>query len=266
MDVKRIVVVGARGRMGAEIIKVINGDAELVLAGAVERPDHPEAGAEIHGRGSVVAVSPDLGAISGSIDAIIDFSAPESSLNTLGFAARRGVPVVVGTTGFSREQLLEAEVFARKTAVLISPNMSVGVNLLFRIVELTAGFLPDSFDAEVFEIHHRHKKDAPSGTARRLVELIHKARGGAPEEIKYPQRMGITGERKRGETGVSVLRGGEVVGEHTVFFFGDNEQIELSHRARSRAIFAEGAVLAAKKIIGKPPKLYTFSEIIFGHE
>jgi len=247
----RIVICGALGRMGRAVAAEIEGEKDLELAGAVEA-----AGVE----GSIlgVAVTASLGEVIGGCDALIDFTNPEAALEHIEAGAEAGVPVVVGTTGFSAGQLETAHAAAARVALLITPNMSAGVNLMFKTVEEVARALED-FDTEIVEIHHNRKKDSPSGTAVRLAEVIERVR---PDLKRLHGRQGIVGPRKAEELGIHSLRGGDVVGEHTVIFAGEGERLEITHRAHSRRTFARGAIRAVRFITGKPAGLYSMADVL----
>lgn len=250
----RVVVNGALGRMGAAAAAAIASASDMHLAGAVERGGHNGLGASLHG----VAVSPSLAPILAAADVVVDFTNPEAALACIETCAGAGVPVITGTTGLTPEHLERAAALSDRTAVLVSPNMAVGVNLLFRLAGDTARALAD-FDVEIVEMHHNRKQDAPSGTAARLADAVATARG-AGERI-YGRR-GMTGERARGEIGLHALRAGDVTGEHTVIFAGEGERIELTHRAHSRQVFAAGTLRAIRFIAGKPAGLYTMNDVL----
>jgi len=192
---------------------------------------------------------------------VIDFTTPEASVGHAKLCAAKKVPLVVGSTGFSAEHKSAIAECAREVPIVMSPNMSIGVNLVIEVAAQLAARLGKDFDIDVLEAHHRHKKDAPSGTAIRLAEEIAKALLRRPEEIRS-SRVGTIGERRREEIGVQALRGGDVVGEHTVYFFGDGERIELTHRASSREQFGRGALRAARWIQGKKPGLYGMTDVL----
>ena len=247
----RIVICGALGRMGRTVAAEIAGEKDLELAGAVEAPG---VGGSILG----VAVTGSLGDVIGGCDVVVDFTNPEAALEYIGICAGAGVPIVVGTTGLSDVHLRAARDAASRAPILVTPNMSVGVNLMFETVGRLARALED-FDAEIVEIHHNRKKDAPSGTAARLAEEIELARPGLR---RLHGRQGIVGARRPDELGIHSLRGGDVVGEHTVIFAGEGERLEITHRAHSRRTFARGAIRALRFIVGKPAGLYTMADVL----
>ncbi len=262
----RIVVTGVAGRMGHEIARRIRATEGLSLAGAVEQPG-PAVGQDagvVAGLGAPIGVTVQ-GALADALpgaDVVIDFTGPEASAAHAELCAERGVAIVVGSTGFTPEARARVEAAARRIPVVLSPNMSVGVNVLFELVRQAARLLGDGYDIEIVELHHKHKRDAPSGTAVRLGEVAAEALGRAPAESLCFARQGITGERPPWQIGVQTLRGGDAVGEHTVMFVGEGERIELVHRATSRSQFAAGAVRAAVWIAGKPAGLYDMADVL----
>jgi 4-hydroxy-tetrahydrodipicolinate reductase len=256
----RVGIHGATGRMGARLIHLIQADPALTLASAIGRPGRAGIGSDV---GPLVGLAP-LGvtleaSLSGPVDVLIDFSNPGASLAIAIICAERGIPLVVGTTGFEPDQKAELAKFADRIALLISPNTSRAVNLLMRLVGEAARALGDSADIEVVERHHRLKKDAPSGTALRLAEIAAKAIGS---DRMTHGRHGLIGERPRGEIGVHALRTGDNPGEHTVVFGLMGECLELSHRALNRDGFARGALDCGKYLADKPPGLYTMQDML----
>jgi 4-hydroxy-tetrahydrodipicolinate reductase len=198
----------------------------------------------------------------GTWDVAIDVSQPQGSVALAARCAVDGIPLVIGTTGHSTDQLSDLRAEAARIAILLSPNFSVGVNLLFWLTEKTSEILGPEFDAEIVELHHRHKKDAPSGTAKRLGEIVAKTRSLEFNEAARHGREGLVGERRRTEIGVHAIRGGDIVGEHTVHFAGVGERLELTHRASSRDTFAKGALRAADWLIGKPAGWYEMRDVL----
>ena len=264
----RTVITGVSGRMGATLARLVrdSGGAHA-LAGATERPGSPLVGrdaGEAAGLGPLgVPVSGDLAALlaRGGADVVVDFTSPEATAAHARLCAAARVPLVVGTTGLEgahREALAAA---ARVVAVVAAPNMSVGVNVVLRAAAQLAQLLGEGYDVEVVEAHHRMKKDAPSGTALRLAEDVAAALGRTREDLVLA-REGQVGARTPREIGVQSLRGGDVVGEHTVFFFGDGERVELTHRATSRDQFASGALRAARWAAGRAPGLYDMADVL----
>lgn len=260
----RIIVNGACGRMGQLLVKLTHADPGLALAAAVEAAGHPDLGrdaGEVAACGGKTGVKVSADALP-EADVLIDFSAPEATVRRAKEAAGMGTAVLVGTTGVAAEQKAEIEQLADRAAVLISPNMSVGVNVLVDLVRRCAALMGEDFDIEIVEAHHRLKKDAPSGTAKRLLEAACEGRDWDPDEVAVYGREGIVGQRPDKQIGVMAVRGGDVVGEHTVMFIGMGEKVELTHLARSRDIFAQGAIRVAKFLAGKPAGLYTMQDAL----
>jgi len=193
---------------------------------------------------------------------LIDFTFPEASLANIKLCAELGRPIIIGSTGFTGEQLDEVGEFVRKIPCVLSPNMSIGVNLCFKILEEVARTIGGDYDMEIVETHHRMKKDAPSGTAIKMAQVLAKAVNRNLEEVGVYARKGMIGERTNKEIGIQTLRAGDIVGEHTVLFAGIGERIEITHRAHSRETFAAGAVRAAKWIVGRKPGLYDMQDVL----
>jgi len=264
VSVRAIGVHGATGRMGTRIIQLLQADPRVRLAAAVDREGHPQVGQDagvLTGVGPLdVPLSPRLDP-SVPLDAVIDFSLPSGTLALLPVCLERKIPMVIGTTGFEPEQRREIEAAAAEIPVFLSPNMSRAVNLLFRLAEEAARAVGDSADIEIVERHHHFKKDAPSGTALRLADVIGEAVGTGPEQYVYG-RQGVIGDRPKGEIGIHALRTGDNPGEHTVVFGLLGECLELSHRALNRDGFARGAIDAAKFLAGKPAGLYSMADLL----
>ncbi len=264
----KAVVTGAAGRMGSRIINVLASSEGIRVAGAVERKGHPMLGQDSCGPAGIPSgevlnlITDDLAAALKGGDVLIDFTFPEASLIHLKTCAEQGKAAVIGSTGFSREQLAEVHKYVQKIPCVLSPNMSVGVNVCFKVLADLAKILGPDFDAEIVEWHHRLKKDAPSGTAVRMGEVVAKALGRDYQKAAKYHREGITGVRTNEEIGMQTVRGGDIVGEHTVYFIGMGERIELTHRAHTRDMFARGAVRAAKWVIGKKPGLYDMQDVL----
>jgi len=256
----KIAVTGGAGRMGSLIGKLAIEDEDVKLVGVTERPDSALLGKEFS-RG--VRFYPSISAIPEKPDVVIDFTTPEATQKLLDEAEKLGFALVIGTTGFSEEEKKRIEEVAEKVPVVFSPNMSLGVNLLFKLVAEAVKALKDKgYDVEIFEMHHRFKKDAPSGTALRLAEIVAENLGVELEEAAAYGRRGIVGERRPNEIGVLSARMGDVVGDHTVFFATQGERLELTHRATSRETFARGAITAAKWVAGREPGLYTMFDVL----
>jgi 4-hydroxy-tetrahydrodipicolinate reductase len=261
-----IIVCGAAGRMGKLLVSLVQEHPETRLVGAVEALGHPAIGkdaGEVAGIGSVgVKVTADYGAVAAPENVTLDFTVAEAALDHLRTAVSKGAAIVIGTTGFSAEQRTEAEKIAPKTRALIAPNMSVGVNVLLKVVADVARILQDGFDPEIFEIHHRFKVDAPSGTALALGRAIAAAQGKDFDRQAKLARQGITGQRTNDEIGIVALRGGDMVGDHTVVFAGFGERLELTHRAQSRECLARGALRAALWLPQQSPGLYSIKDVL----
>lgn len=259
-----IIVMGANGRMGRTITGLVKGDPQLRLAGAVENAAHV---ADLAGLGCPVSDNLAELAATGEKGVIIDFTAPQASLKAAETAVASQWRMVIGTTGLSAGQKDLLAELAKSTPILWSANMSVGVNVLLRILPELAKALGPAYDMEMVEIHHKHKKDAPSGTALMLADALAKARGLNLEEARRSCRDGLIGGRDPGEIGVMALRGGDVVGVHACYFLGQGEALEITHRAESRENFAAGAIRAAKWLSGQEKgKLYSMSDVIWGGE
>jgi 4-hydroxy-tetrahydrodipicolinate reductase len=262
----RVIVTGAAGRMGGRVLALAKEAADFQIVGATERPGHPAIGqdaGEVAGVGAVgVKVADGLARIITGADVLIDFSAPEASIDHLRSASKAGVAIVVGTTGLTKEHLAEARRLAAHMACVISPNMSVGVNVLFKVLREVARTLGDDYDVEIIEAHHHFKKDAPSGTALRMAQVVAEALGRDLEQVGVYGRKGIVGERPQAQIGVHTVRAGDIVGEHTVLFGGMGERIEIGHRAHSRDNFARGALRAARFVVQAPKGLYDMADVL----
>ena len=262
----RVVVTGVSGRMGGHLVRAVRSEADLVLAGATERPGFPaglDAGTAAGLQPLGVPVESDLGAaLARGADVVVDFTSFEASAAHAATCAEHGVALVIGSTGFTKEARARVESAARRVPIVLSPNMSVGVNALFALVAEAARILGDAYDVEIVEMHHGKKKDAPSGTAMRLAEVAAEALRRDPARDLRFSRHGMIGERPAREIGVQTLRGGDVVGEHTVYFLGEGERLELTHRATSRDQFARGAVRAARWSVGRPPGLHDMFDVL----
>lgn len=262
----KAIVSGAAGRMGGRIIHMLEGAEGIVLAGALERFDHPAVGKDV---GEVVGLPPKGITVSGLVeevlprgDVLIEFTHPVVSLAHFMAAAAAGKAVIIGTTGFNPAQLAEIKENAPRTRVVLAPNMSVGVNLMFKVVADVARVLGESYDVEIVEAHHRMKKDAPSGTALKLAQIIAAALTRDLEKVGVYARQGIIGERTKDEIGIQTVRAGDIVGEHTVIFCGIGERLEVIHRAHSRDNFARGAVRAAQWVVNQPHGLYDMQDVL----
>ena len=260
-------VVGCVGRMGQMLVREVLHTKGAVLAAAGDRAQSPAIGLDI---GTAIGLPP-LGqvirvideAFFADCDIVLDFTNPEASLHHVALAVKQGTKLVVGTTGLTADQELTLRQHAARTAIVYAANMSVGVNLLLALVEKVAAALPDQdFDAEIVEMHHKHKVDAPSGTALALGRAVALGRGVTLDDAAVMARQGQTGPRATGEIGFATLRGGDVVGDHSVIFAGIGERIDISHHASDRRIFAKGAVRAALWLEGKKPGLYSMRDVL----
>ncbi|MDD9933284.1 MAG: 4-hydroxy-tetrahydrodipicolinate reductase [Myxococcales bacterium] len=262
-----IAVHGAAGRMGRTIIEVVLDDGEASLAAAVEHTGHASIGTDagvLVGRPDPlgVMVSDDLAGALAEADIVIDFSLPQGTRAMLERCLETKTGAVIGTTGLDDGAREALAALAKVAAVVYAPNFSVGVNVFWALARRAVELLGDDFDMEIVEMHHKHKVDAPSGTAVKLLEVVAEARGVDPKADAVPGRNGLVGARKPREVGVLALRGGDVVGDHTLVLAGPGERVELTHRAHSRSIFARGAVRAAQWAAGREPGLYSMADVL----
>ena len=262
----RIAIVGASGRMGLALISAIVDDPDLELAAAVTRADDPALGQDagaLAGRAALnVRVSTDFSAAVERCDIAIDFSRPEATLQTLRVAAASGRPVVIGTTGFDAAQQNAIDRAGEKIAVCQAANYSIGVNVCLKLLQQAARALGPAYDVEIIEAHHRHKVDAPSGTALAMGRAVADVLERDLDEVAVFGRQGHTGARDSHTIGFATVRGGDVVGDHTVLFLGDGERVEISHRATSRLNFARGALRAAAWLVGRAPGAYDMRDVL----
>jgi 4-hydroxy-tetrahydrodipicolinate reductase len=262
----KVIVAGCAGRMGSRLVTLTKESASLTLVGAIEGKGHVAIGedvGELAGCGPAgVTVGDDLSAIIELGEVVIDFSAPAATLAHLQIAAQHRRAMVIGTTGFTTQELGELRTLAKSIPCVFSPNMSVGVNLLFKVLAEMARTLGDDYDIEVIEAHHRLKKDAPSGTALKMAEILAKAVNRDLDQVGVYARKGLIGERKRTEIGIQSIRAGDIVGDHTVMFGGLGERIEVSHRVQSRDTFVRGALRAARWLVKQPPGLYDMMDVL----
>jgi 4-hydroxy-tetrahydrodipicolinate reductase len=266
MSMTRIAVVGASGRMGLNLIKAAALADKAVFSGAVSRSGSPAVGkdaGELAGIGTVgVNVVDDLSAVLDRFDVLIDFTRPDASMAFIDICRKAGKKMVIGTTGYSEAQKSAIAEAAKNVAIVLAPNMSVGVNLSLKLLALAAKVMGDYTDIEVIEAHHRHKIDAPSGTALRMGEVVAATLGRDLKDCAVYGREGITGERDRKTIGFSTIRAGDIVGEHTVMFADDGERVEITHKATSRMTFANGAVRAAIWLQDKQNGLYDMQDVL----
>ncbi|MDK9720990.1 MAG: 4-hydroxy-tetrahydrodipicolinate reductase [Rhodospirillales bacterium] len=262
----KIGIVGCAGRMGQMLAREVLQTSGAQLAGGTERPGTDAIGrdiGEIVGFGKLgIPVSASAAEMFHHVDAVIDFTVPPASVEHAKIAASHNKVLIIGTTGMSEIQQRQVAEQAQHARIVMSPNFSLGVNVAMAVVEQVAGILDDSYDIEIVEMHHRHKIDAPSGTALGLGRAAAKGRGVVLDEVACRARDGLVGARHRGEIGFATLRGGDVVGDHTVIFAADGERFEITHKASSRQIFAKGAVKAALWCKGKKHGLYTMKDVL----
>jgi 4-hydroxy-tetrahydrodipicolinate reductase len=261
-----VVVAGVAGRMGSRVVACLREEPDLRLVAALESPAHPTLGrdaGEVAGVGRLgVPVGDDAKSVLAAGRVLIEFSVPEASLEHLRVVAAAGGRAVIGTTGFTAAQRGEIGRLAGQCAILLSPNMSVGVNVAFTLLAIMARALGRAYDVEITEIHHRTKEDAPSGTALRMAEIVAEALGRDLDRAAVYGRHGRPGARRPDEIGIFSLRSGDVVGDHTVSFGAPGERLELTHRAGSRDTFARGALRAARFLVERPPGLYSMQDVL----
>jgi 4-hydroxy-tetrahydrodipicolinate reductase len=260
----RIAIAGASGRMGKMLIEAVSQSTDLQLTVALDIAGAPMLGQDacaFLGKPSGVLITDQLSAIKGA-DCLIDFTRPEGSLLHLAACVEHSVNMVIGTTGFDEAGKAAIKQAAESIGIVFAPNMSVGVNATLKLLDMAARILNSGYDVEVFEAHHRHKVDAPSGTALKMGETIAQAWGKSLDDIATWTRHGHTGPRQTGEIGFSVVRGGDIVGDHTVFFCGTGERIEISHRSSSRAGYAEGSLRAARFLEGQRNGLFDMQTVL----
>lgn len=261
----RIAIAGAGGRMGRTLIEAVLAAPDLALAAALDAPGSPVLGrdaGEPLGRATGVTVGTDVRAGLAAADCIVDFTRPEGTLEHLDACVALGRAAVVGTTGFSAAQRAAVEAAAARIPLVLAPNFAVGVNAVFKLAEVAARILGEGYDVEIIEAHHRHKVDAPSGTALRLGEIVARALGRDLARDAVHGRQGDTGERDPRAIGFHAVRGGDIVGEHTVIFAGEGERVEVAVRSGSRMTYAVGALRAARWVAGRPPGLYDMSDVL----
>ncbi len=262
----RIGIAGCAGRMGQMLLNEVRGTKGAALAGGTGRPGSAAIGKDvaalIGGAATGAAVTDDPAALFAIADVVIDFTTPAASVQHAQIAAKAGKAMVIGTTGLAADQQAALKAAAQTVPIVFAPNMSLGVNLLLALVEQAAAKLGPGFDIEILELHHKHKVDAPSGTALALGEAAARGRGVALKDVAVRARDGHTGARPDGAIGFAVLRGGAAVGDHEVLFLGEAERIEINHRASSRRIYAQGAVRAAQWLHGRPAGLYGMKDVL----
>ena len=260
----RIAIAGANGRMGRMLIEAVLNSPDLTLAVALARSGSAAVGQDAGtflGKTTGITITDNLDALKDA-ECLIDFTRPETIQTHLDGCVRHNTKCVIGTTGFSTEQKQAIHTAGQKIAIVFAPNMSVGVNAALKLIDVAARLLGSDYDAEVFEAHHRHKVDAPSGTALAMGETISRAWGKELDDIADWARHGVTGERETGRIGFSVMRGGDVVGDHTVFFCGTGERIEITHRSSSRSTYAQGSLRAARYLARKDFGVFDMQDVL----
>ena len=261
----KIAVAGASGRMGRMLIEAIRNAPDAVLAGALDVTGAPGLGSDAAaflGEDSGVLISDKLDLALSDADYLIDFTRPEGTLKHLEYCAAHGIKVIIGTTGFDDAGKAAIAAAAQHTAVVFAPNMSVGVNVTMKLLEMAAKSFAEGYDIEIIEAHHRHKVDAPSGTALQMGEVVANALGRDLKEVGVFARVGVTGERDPSSIGFAAIRGGDIVGDHTVLFAGIGERIEISHKSSSRVTYANGSMRAARFLAGRDSGLYDMQDVL----
>jgi len=263
--IHRICVAGASGRMGHMLVEAVSHADDCRLSGALDLPGSPAIGldpAAFIGLSSGIAITSDLAMGLSNTDALIDFTRPEGTLAHLQVCRQLGVNLVIGTTGFTEAQKAEIAAAAQDIAIVMAPNMSVGVNVTLKLLEMAAKALSTGYDIEIIEAHHRHKVDAPSGTALKMGEVIATALGRDLKNCAVYAREGVTGERDPSSIGFATIRGGDIVGDHTVLFAGTGERIEISHKSSSRVSYAQGSLRAVRFLHGRKAGLFDMADVL----
>lgn len=251
----KVAVCGACGRLGSTVCDLVAEQSDMTLAAGVEVKGHPRVGEETHG----AIIVDDLESVVDSVDVVVDFTNPDTAVNHARICASHGGRIVIGTTGLKDKETRVVGEAAEKIPAVLSPNMSVGVNLLFKLAGELGRVIPEGFDVEISESHHRGKKDAPSGTAVKLANILTEAR--ELSDVAHG-REGMVGERPRSQLGMHAIRAGDIVGEHTILFAGDGERFEITHRAHSRRTFAAGTMLAIRYVAEAGPGLYDMMDVL----
>jgi 4-hydroxy-tetrahydrodipicolinate reductase len=265
MSALRLAIAGASGRMGRMLIEAVTAADDMLLAGALDVLGSPALGQDASaflGKTSGVPITADLAQGLQGAQVLIDFTRPEGTLAHLAACEARGVKAVVGTTGFTDAQKAQIAAHSQRMAIVMAPNMSVGVNVVLSLLDTAARALNQGFDIEVIEAHHRHKVDAPSGTALAMGEVVARALGRDLKQCAVYGREGVTGERDPSTIGFATIRGGDIVGDHTVLFAGTGERIEITHKSSSRATYAQGSLRAARFLAGKSTGLYGMNDVL----
>lgn len=262
----KVVVCGGCGKMGSKVAQLIHQNKDMELVGIIESPSHTDKGKDwgmsVGLSNTEIIIKDNLEEIIQNTDQVVEFTNPKVSLQHLKIVSKYKKAMIMGTTGFSPEEIERINKLAQGIPFLLSPNMSLGVNLLFKLAAETAAALGDDYDIEIVEAHHRFKKDAPSGTAKKLAQEIAKAKGLNLDEVAIYGREGMIGERKRGEIGIHSIRSGDITGEHTVMFTALGERLELTHKAHSLDTFAYGTIQAIKFMEGKSPSFYEMKDVL----
>jgi len=260
-----ICVAGASGRMGRMLVEAVQTADDCRLSGALDVPFSPALGADAAGflgKDSGVTITADLAQGLVGADCLIDFTRPEGTMAHLAVCANQGTAMVIGTTGFTEAQKADIAEAAKRIPIVMAPNMSVGVNVTLKLLEMAAKAMATGYDIEIIEAHHRHKVDAPSGTALKMGEVIADALGRDLKDCAVYAREGVTGERDPSSIGFATIRGGDIVGDHTVLFAGIGERIEITHKSSSRVTYAQGSLRAARFLAGKPAGLYDMFDVL----
>ncbi len=261
----KIAIAGATGRMGKMLIEAVLNNPDAQLVGALEHASCVQLGEDAGaflGKKTGVFISADIEQVLAGAEFIIDFTRPEGTMAHLAIAMKTGTKMIIGTTGLSVEQISALQTASSKLAIVFAPNMSIGVNVTFKLLEMAAKMLNQGYDIEIIEAHHRHKVDAPSGTALRMGEVIADALGEKLSDVAVYAREGHTGERKEGSIGFATIRGGDIVGDHTVLFAGDGERIEISHKSFTRQSYAQGSLRAAQFLQSKSSGWFDMQDVI----
>lgn len=261
----KLAIAGAGGRMGRALLEAAGNWPDARVTVALEHAGSPLVGrdaGELAAAARGVVITSDFAAALPGADTLIDFTRPEGTLAHLAACRRFGLNAVIGTTGFSAEQRREIEAAAREIAVVFAPNMSIGVNVTLKLIDMATRALHAQYDIEIIEAHHKLKVDAPSGTALKMGEVAAAAMGRSLDEVGVFARHGVTGERKPGTIGFTAIRGGDIIGDHTVMYAGAGERIEISHKASSRSNFAQGALRAAQFLAGRKPGLFDMQDVL----
>ncbi|GAC1316381.1 MAG: 4-hydroxy-tetrahydrodipicolinate reductase [Collimonas sp.] len=265
MTQMKIAVAGASGRMGRMLVEAIQNADDALLAGALDMPDAPELGtdaAAFLGKPANVLIESDLAKGLAQAAYLIDFTRPEGTLKHLDYCAAHGIKMIIGTTGFDEAGKAAIAAAAKKTAIVFASNMSVGVNVTLKLLEMAAKSFSHGYDIEIIEAHHRHKVDAPSGTALMMGEVVADALGRKLDDVAVYAREGITGERDPSSIGFAAIRGGDIVGDHTVLFAGIGERVEITHKSSSRVTYAQGSLRAARFLRDKSSGLYDMQDVL----